>query len=215
MSKEKEILSSKFLLNSYYKFFSYRKSVKEIDFSKRFSSWDLCYNYFNETKNIDINLAGLHIGFYLASWGMFRGSSELLNSGINIYNDLAELVINKKNDDFIEQYNSIEKFLQDNNISSTQTLVTKIMLGVYANTPAVDNYFNKTAKKYCIGIYERDNSCDVLKKIKEIFNTKIDNNKSIEKFIEEDIPKSDLSKFKILDGMFFQIGRDLDLNEDN
>lgn len=210
----KEILSSKLLRYSYKKYFLYRKSVNNIDFSKRISSWDLCYNYFNKTKNIDKNLAGLHLGFYLASYGMLRGSSEFLNAGIKIFENLAELLMNNKDAGFTEQYNSIKEFLQKNKISPTQTLITKIMLGVYANTPAIDTYFNNTAKKYCKGIYEGDDSNKVLETIEKIFETKIDNDKSIEKFIEEDLPKSNLSKFKILDGIFFQIG-ELQSKKDN
>ncbi len=216
MAKEIPSLPSKLLHDSYKSFFTYRKSVNDIDYSRRYSSWDVCYQYFRDVKSFDknSNIAGLHLGFYLASWGMFRGSSELLNSGIKKYNDLAELLISKKHAGFIEQYNSIEKFLEDNAISATQTLITKIMLGVYANTPAVDQFFNKTTKRYCkSGIYDKDQASKVLDKIKEIFNTKIDSGKTIEKFIEEDLPKSDLSKYKILDAIFFEIGRKLNSDE--
>ena len=211
MAKEKPSLSSQLLHDSYKSFFTYRKSVNDINYSKRYSSWDVCYEYFRDVKSFDknSNIAGFHLGFYLASWGMFRGSSELLNSGIKIYNDLAELLISKKHADFIEQYNSIEKFLEENAISATQTLITKIMLGVYANTPAVDQFFNKTAQKYCVGIYDKNSAEKVLKKTEGIFNTKIDNGQTIEEFIET-LPKGDgLSKEKILDGMFFQIGMGL------
>ena len=211
MAKEIPSLPSQLLHDSYKSFFTYRKSVKDIDYSRRYSSWDVCYEYFRDVKSFDknSNIAGFHLGFYLASWGMFRGSSKLLNSGIKKYNDLAELLISKKHAGFIEQYNSIEKFLEENAISATQTLITKIMLGVYANTPAVDKFFNKTARKYCIGIYDKNDAKEVLKKIEGIFNTKIDNGQTVEEFIET-LPKGDvLSKEKILDGMFFQIGMGL------
>lgn len=207
-----EQLTSLCLKKAYDDFFSYRGQSDEIKYRHRYSTWDLCYTYFNNLKEFDENTAktaGLHIGFYLASWGMFRGSSELLNSGIKKYNDLAELLISKKHANFTEQYNSIEKFLEENAISATQTLITKIMLGVYANTPAVDQFFNKTARKYCIGIYDKNDAEQVLKKIKGIFNTKIDNGQTIEEFIDK-LPKGDgLSNEKILDGMFFQIGMSL------
>jgi len=46
----------------------------------RYSSFDYCYNYFRRTENITGNIekSCLVLGFYLASWGMFRGSSFLL-----------------------------------------------------------------------------------------------------------------------------------------
>ena len=73
----------------------------------------------------------------------------------------------------------------------------------------LDQFFNKTARKYCIGIYDKNDAKEVLKKIEGIFNTKIDNGQTVEEFIET-LPKGDgLSKEKILDGMFFQIGMGL------
>lgn len=43
----------------------------------RYTSFDYCYNYFHPTNNSkqDIEKSCLVLGFYLASWGMFRGSS--------------------------------------------------------------------------------------------------------------------------------------------
>lgn len=38
----------------------------------RYRSWDICYNAFNSKVETD-NLS-LHLAFYLASWGMYRGS---------------------------------------------------------------------------------------------------------------------------------------------
>jgi hypothetical protein len=216
MAKETPSLSSQLLHDSYKSFFTYRKSVNDIDYSRRYSSWDVCYKYFRDVKSFDknSNIAGFHLGFYLASWGMFRGSSELLNSGIEKYNNLAQILIDNKQESFIKQYKEIEKFLKGNNISATQTLITKIMLGAYSNTPAVDQFFNKTTKRYCkSGIYDKDQASKVFDKIKEIFNTEIDSGKTIEKFIEEDLPKSDLSNYKILDAIFFEIGRKLNSDE--
>ena len=48
----------------------------------RYRSWDHCYSYFqglvpSSTKK-DIDLASVHLAFYLASWGMYRGSSFII-----------------------------------------------------------------------------------------------------------------------------------------
>jgi hypothetical protein len=58
------------------------------DPSQRYASYDYCYNYFRSFADSDqtIELASgenkqnscLQLGFYLASWGMYRGSSQLL-----------------------------------------------------------------------------------------------------------------------------------------
>jgi hypothetical protein len=207
-----ETLTSAKLKNAYDSFFSYRTN-NVADYSHRYSSWDLCYKYFKDfdtnSKDSDknsIEIAGLHLGFYLASWGMFRGSSELLNLGVNKYDELAKLLFENKNEKFFNQYNNIKNFLEKNEISATKTLITKIMLGVYANTPAIDRFFNKTAIKYCIGIYDNDSVENLLKKLQRIFETKIDNGQNLEQFIDR-LPKNGLTKEKIIDGIFFQIGK--------
>jgi hypothetical protein len=55
---------------------------------ERYTSFDYCFNYFQVFREQDrvkeiaalesMQLSCLHLGFYLASWGMFRGSSTLL-----------------------------------------------------------------------------------------------------------------------------------------
>lgn len=50
----------------------------------RYTSFDYCYNYFWTTNDPieDIEKSCLVLGFYLASWGMFRGSSFLLQKSV-------------------------------------------------------------------------------------------------------------------------------------
>ena len=62
--------------------------------TERYSSFDYCYNYFSQTspdallKNMEKSC--LAIGFYLASWGMFRGSSFLLQKSVKYYEPLID-----------------------------------------------------------------------------------------------------------------------------
>jgi hypothetical protein len=47
----------------------------------RLLSWDHAWehwNYYSNELEADDSLAALHLAFYLASWGMYRGSSDLL-----------------------------------------------------------------------------------------------------------------------------------------
>ncbi|MFC4637722.1 hypothetical protein [Deinococcus hohokamensis] len=54
----------------------------------RYASFDYCYNYFQDfhergrhadlTSDAHRQLSALQLGFYLASWGMYRGSTQLL-----------------------------------------------------------------------------------------------------------------------------------------
>jgi hypothetical protein len=50
--------------------------------SGRERSWDFCFNYFqaHPEPTRDLELSCLQLGYYLASWGMLRGSSWLQRS---------------------------------------------------------------------------------------------------------------------------------------
>lgn len=130
----------------------------------RFRSWEHCYLYFQAkfaANNFDIiDLDCLQLGFYLASWGMYRGSSFLLKHSYRIhknalqrifqlnYNLLMQidyqnniddnsmnLLLNLRNQ-IIEGYQEI---IPQQNVSDT--LVTKIILGTMGITPAYDRFF--------------------------------------------------------------------------
>ena len=129
--------------------------------NNRYASFDYCYSYFhpeNSTERGDLDRAALELGFYLASWGMFRGSSFLLTKSYKHFLPVTNYIFSCPTSDWsidsdsytdeaidrlIESYRKIRELLiHDSN--SHLTLVTKIMLGVYANTPAFDRFFIKT-----------------------------------------------------------------------
>lgn len=143
---------------------------------ERYASFDYCYNYFysfyKQNKIADIasenNLqtSCLHLGFYLASWGMMRGSSFLLEKSSRHLAPLVreiskmgkiiwEIDVDNYNNENIEVLleckNKIIKALGEKNTKTWDTLVTKIMLGVFANVPAYDTFFKKFLQKnkYC------------------------------------------------------------------
>ena len=221
----KKKLTSKSLKKAYNSFSIYRSDG--IDYSHRYSSWDLCYKhftkFFKKTKpnKSDIKLAGLHLGFYLASWGMFR-NPILLNSGIEQYELLAKKLHNLEKEVFEKQYEEIEVFLRAlkkqvnkvlgkkiKNEDPTDTLVTKIMLGVYSNTPAFDRFFKKTVSNSYLDKGRLVGSPK--EKIQKIFNIPIKGKeKTVGGFIKS-LNKSSAKEFsrkdmKTLDTIFFQIG---------
>ena len=132
-------------------------------------------------KDIDYEYLGLQLAFYLASWGMYRGSSFLLQKDFKIhipvvkeilkpiYNDLAGVSCSefKRVDiqnkllainDFLDSYygeirRSIKGELLKSNVSNT--LITKILLGTLGCVPAYDRYFISGIKsrKVASGIY--------------------------------------------------------------
>jgi len=123
----------------------------------RYSSFDYCYNYFYTTSLSDLTKnmekSCLQIGFYLASWGMLRNSG-LLQKSSKYYHKLIKYISTLNKDDWkidVDKYNdvSIKRLLYIySNIKTilkgTDTLTTKIMLGVFGSIPAFDKYFKKT-----------------------------------------------------------------------
>ncbi len=135
---------------------------------ERYASFDYCYNYFysfykekklSELANDkNLQMSCLQLGFYLASWGMMRGSSFLLEKSVRNFINLI-IAISKMNTKLWEV--DVDKYDEENiNLlldckqkiidalgkenKPTDTLVTKIMLGVFANIPAFDQYFRKS-----------------------------------------------------------------------
>lgn len=151
----------------------------EDDPQHRYKSWEHCYAYFygNKYRLLEpeiLDKVSLHLGMYLASWGMFRGSSGLLWKDYTIYKELiARIAPALIRDDTEELAVEIGKYLksvlytksgrdngatdtetESNKISSshinpTITLVSKIMLGINASSIALDEYVCDGIKKEC------------------------------------------------------------------
>ncbi|NCA84767.1 MAG: hypothetical protein EOM83_04245 [Clostridia bacterium] len=123
----------------------------------RYASFDYCYNYFRPSNDItqDIEKGCLVLGFYLASWGMFRGSSFLLQKSVKHFEPTIRYIatldksvweIDADNYDennvrtIIKIYKDIKTRLI-NKSNADLTLITKILLGVFGFVPAFDNFF--------------------------------------------------------------------------
>lgn len=129
----------------------------------RYASFDFCFNYFqsfHEAGNIaaiahakNIHLSCLQLGFYLASWGMYRGGTTLLKKSVRYLVPVIEAIANtdpllwhidadQYTDSNIEHLLGLADRLRGAmKDSMTRTLVTKIMLGVFGNVPAFDTNF--------------------------------------------------------------------------
>ena len=127
----------------------------------RYHSYDLCFNAFkfflkkDECSNVDYDYMALHLGMYLASWGMYRGSSRLLtDKSYQVHIGAVKILLKKEYhilhqilpDNFdsinidllISLFNELEKYYKSKGVSPTETLITKIMLGTYACSVALD-----------------------------------------------------------------------------
>lgn len=144
--------------------------LKQVDTAQnnhRYNSFDFCFNYFSSFGNKtelassdNIETSCLQLGFYLASWGMLRGSSELLDRSLSFYIPMIEAIadcdksiweidVDKYQDSSVRQtlketFDKLSKHIPN---QTKLTLATKIMLGVFGNVPAFDRYFKTAMQK--------------------------------------------------------------------
>nr|WP_263323556.1 hypothetical protein [Neobacillus sp. Marseille-Q6967] len=131
--------------------------------------------------------ACLHFAFYLASWGMLRGGAFVLQKDYRIHQYfLNNVVKNPKYDKYFDgelqlqmnqstfqgldilinetTYAYIKNIPQingdDKDLTVTDTLASKILLGVYRNVPAYDRYFKEGLRLH--GISLRFNEASLL-----------------------------------------------------
>lgn len=193
----------------------------------RYSSFDYCYNYFhpkNRNKIGDKEKSCLVLGFYLASWGMLRGSSFLLSKSIKHYEKTIDYIIScdksywdidvsNYNDENIEKiieiYKNVREKLIENEKTTHKTLVTKVLLGVFGFIPAFDNNFITTFKQIannkCGFSVVNSNSLGYIKDFYEANKSDIDNITIYTKdFSTENETNLRYSKAKIIDMYGFQ-----------
>jgi hypothetical protein len=185
------------------------------DNNHRYKSWEHCFEYFSQHEEcISTDIASLHLSFYLASWGMYRGSSFLLQkdykyhykavSKLLEYKDLQKinfLEINNNSNEFkriFELSKELRSCYQKNNI--TDTLLTKILLGTLGCVPAYDRFFKAGLKAKGIEPYSRFSEKSFQEVLKFYQNNK-DNFDAVKKTI-------DYPAMKLLDMYFFKIGVD-------
>lgn len=162
----------------------FNETIKDVH--GRYMSWRHCYKAFSEKRNeIDeqtVDYLALHLAFYLASWGMYRGSSFLLQKDYKIHIPIVRIIQEKKYDslfgisaenlriesnlELLEEigarikvcYANEKPVCDDIPNNATDTLVTKILLGTLGCVPAYDRYYVQSVKKHHIssGRYNRN-----------------------------------------------------------
>ncbi|MCK3658095.1 hypothetical protein A4G18_05050 [Pasteurellaceae bacterium Pebbles2] len=142
------------------------------DVTHRYRSFDFCYAHFHPTNpnRTDVQYGCYVLWSYLASWGMLRGSSFLLQKNPAFLKELVEYILEQDKavweidaDNYVEKaktiislYKEVKATIIKNN-EQDKTLVTKIILGVFGILPAYDSFFCETFKgiskqysdKYC------------------------------------------------------------------
>lgn len=73
----------------------------KVDENGRYRSWEHCYSHFIKARGsqeIDYDYLSLQLAFYLASWGMYRGSSFLLQKDYKVHIPVVKELLNEKCD---------------------------------------------------------------------------------------------------------------------
>lgn len=71
------------------------------DENARFRSWEHCYKSFYDARknnNQDYDYLSLQLAFYLASWGMYRGSSFLLQKDYKVHIPVVKKIMKNEYD---------------------------------------------------------------------------------------------------------------------
>lgn len=141
----------------------------------RSRSWEHCYRVFRDARTDpfpDCDYLSLHLAFYLASWGMYRGSSFLLQKDYKALVPIVEEILKPEYDclfgvacadlresevqDRLENLNKyIAKHFEPirNEVAGravasqvSPVLITKILMGTLGCVPAYDTFFGIGAK---------------------------------------------------------------------
>lgn len=219
------------ILESSVKFYDTLKK----DENGRYRSWEHCYSNFinaRDNKNADLDYLSLQLAFYLASWGMYRGSSFLLQKDYKIHIPIVKELLKEEYDPlagidcvelkreenqrlleninaFLDEYYSnirgeVKNIKVRNQLSST--LITKILMGTLGCVPAYDRYFISGIKKQKVasGNYNMKSIIQLV----EFYEKNIVELENIRKDMK--VNGMAYPQMKILDMAFWQIGLDSD-----
>lgn len=175
-AKHSRIVLSDNELNEFLKAGESSKAALQKDPHGRFRSWEHCYGFFSANRfNPDeetIDLLCLHLAFYLASWGMYRGSSFLFQKDYLFHRQAVQLLLSHEWSDlwhpsatFLSQSKNAQRIMDlsaklnqiymqaaERERDLTDTLTTKILLGTLGCVPAYDINFKKAARKLSRGL---------------------------------------------------------------
>lgn len=199
----------------------------------RSRSWEHCYRVFRDARtdpSPDYDYLSLHLAFYLASWGMYRGSSFLLQKDYKVLSPVVEKVLKPEYDclfglactdvresevqdrleklsDYIAaHFQPIRDEVAGRKVASSVSpvLVTKILMGTLGCVPAYDRFFVDGIKKYKVTTQEY--SLESVRKLAKFYEAHNDRLEEARRGMRTD----DLiyPQMKVLDMGFWQVGFD-------
>ena len=217
---------------------SFYNESKE-DANGRYRSWEHCYKQFHDARNnpnVDCDYLSLHLAFYLASWGMYRGSSFLLQKDYKVHIPVVKEILDEKNDclfgieckelrnQTVQQrlvqleksmsnyYDGIRKEKKDPDVKNrlSTTLITKILMGTLGCAPAYDRYFVEGIKsqKITTGNY----NINSLLRLVDFYEENRDEFENIRKGFR--VYDLQYPQMKMLDMGFWKMGYDKDFTKE-
>ena len=153
------------------------------DKNGRSRSWEHCYRVFRDARtdpSPDCDYLSLHLAFYLASWGMYRGSSFLLQKDYKVLSPIVEEVLKPEygclfgiacaglresevqkrlenlNKYIAKHFEPIRDEVAGRAVASqvSPVLITKILMGTLGCVPAYDRFFVDGIKTYKVTTQE-------------------------------------------------------------
>ncbi len=144
----------------------------------RYRSWEHCYKVFHDARVKrqggelpDYDYLSLHLAFYLASWGMYRGSSFLLQQDYKVHEEAVREILRSDYDllqgitckeltneqsqkrlwHLYERMREIYKAIRGKVVKlckkdepktdTSDIIISKILMGTLGCTPAYDRFF--------------------------------------------------------------------------
>lgn len=197
----------------------------------RSRSWEHCYRVFRDARtdpSPDCDYLSLHLAFYLASWGMYRGSSFLLQKDYKVLVPIVEEILKPEYDclfgvacadlresevkDRLENLNKyiakhfepIRDEVAGRKVASdvSPVLITKILMGTLGCVPAYDRFFVDGIKKYKVTTQEY--SLESVRKLAKFYEAHNDRLEEARRGMRtEDLT---YPQMKLLDMGFWQVG---------
>ena len=197
----------------------------------RSRSWEHCYRVFGDARtdpSPDYDYLSLHLAFYLASWGMYRGSSFLLQKDYKVLSPVVEEILKSEYDCLFgvdcadlrepgvqEQLTNARNYIANHfgpirdEVAGREVptpvspvLITKILMGTLGCVPAYDRFFVDGIKKYKVTTQEY--SLESVRKLAKFYEAHNDRLEQARRGMRTD----DLiyPQMKLLDMGFWQVG---------
>ena len=201
----------------------------------RSRSWEHCYRVFRDARidpSPDYDYLSLHLAFYLASWGMYRGSCFILQKDYKVHTpivkeilkpeydclfgvacvDLREPEVQERlknvSDNIANHFGPIRNEVAGRKVASSVSpvLVTKILMGTLGCVPAYDRFFQDGVATYKVTTQEY--SLESVRKLAKFYEEHNDHLEEARRGMQTD----DLiyPQMKLLDMGFWQVGFEKD-----